>query len=792
MKKSLLFLILFQQMVYGQQAWRPVVDHIDDFDRCSLGEAVQAGRNQIIVRNGHVFMFNVERATYPYAASHFAMAKYSDGHWQSIDSPFWYDDNALGSWLDCTVDYNETPYLFFNDVDGVNKAVVKKYDGNNWVDVGGGPVSTTTSTLLNIAVGTDNQPVIMYRESDMIKFKKFDGANWNLLSQTAQFIPYTDISLTLDNNNVPYVVSNYQVGNTYNCFIRKFNGSAWEEVGITGFSDKGKSLVFDNSNIPYMCLDTTIMKFTGSAWEEIPDQDLDPNTSTAWIGQMYFGSSNELYVGYIGSPLFSSLQYFYVRKLVNGTWQPVLTNDLMYDKVYTIEGDTVYRLYYSTSTYPHVTQKIGEQWVELSGFTNFSSSTSLTSPSSPDSEILSHDFSICNGFPMLAYLQGGKVSVRRFIDGEWNYLGPPSFSENSVQEAKISSGTDGKIYVAYNNKLSSTLSDTKMTVRKLTDSGWEAVGPVNFSLSAGEQFDFKLNHANEPYVLYMSGRIQKFDGTNWVYVGDSAYTGDMPARLAFDANDVPYIVFRDPSNTSRIAVKKLNGNVWEYVDQPGLAAYPNAALPRIIFDSANTLYIGFADTPGRLLHVKKFNGTNWESVGPETLTTDKTTQFELAVDHNDVPYIAYNQLDHASRREANVKKFNGTDWEFVGEPNFSPSSVNEIKIDFTTNNTPLVAYRSFAGIIARYFGDENALATEEFPSAVRPKIAIAPNPVTNSFSIVTDETVEDVSVFDMLGKKMSVAYAAPDTIDASSLQTGFYIVKIKTANAVYSQKIVKR
>lgn len=384
------------------------------------------------------------------------------------------------------------------------------------------------------------------------------------------------------------------------------------------------------------------------------------------------------------------------------------------------------------------------------------------------------------------------------VNDSWINLGTADISESEVNRVMIKAGTDGKIYLAYNNQISSTLSDTKLTVKQLLPTGsWQPVGPVNFSLSAGAQFDFKLSNANEPYVLYMSGRVQKFDGANWVFVGGSAFTGDVPARLALDSNDVPFIAYRDLSNSGHIAVKKLNGDVWEYVDQAGLAAYIGQQYhPRILFDSSNNLYLGFTDSTLKV-HIKKLNGGVWESVGPEFFTNGKTDQYEIAADHNNILHVVYNELEDSFRSRAKVKKFNGTDWEFVGEPNFSPTSIVQGKIDFLENNTPIVSYSAFNGIRTnintRYFGASNALSVNS-PHLVlgSQKWLLTPNPVKITFSIDGNDPIQSLEIYALTGKKVQSENENFKNIDVSPLSSGIYIVKVKTNSGTASLKLVKQ
>ncbi|TDP61103.1 T9SS type A sorting domain-containing protein [Flavobacterium dankookense] len=777
--KIIILFLLVQSICLGQETWRPLGD--DDFNRATCGTATLVGRNPIIIKNDHVFLSNIESADYLSTNYRFSIGKFNGSQWEHLDFPFLFSSIPQ---IDVAVDNNEVPYVIFNNNITNNLPIVKKYENGNWIDVGLG-IATVTSSFLNINIGTDNLPQILFQEGNTIKLKKFDGNNWNLISQTTEFIPYTSISLELDNNNVPYVLTNYQVGTTANCFVKKFNGSAWEEVGITGFSENGSSLVFDNLNSPHLIVGLSIKKFNQSTWENLtlPCLACGYPFSVGQLTKFYFNNSNILHVGYIQN--YFSNPTFYIAKLIDGAWQNVLSNSYQANRIFTVSGDSSYHVNSTHFLSPDVNKITDVQSTLLGG----SSSISLSGN-------YAYDFSICNGIPLLAYKgfnTNGKATVKMFVNDNWTNIGALQISENEIQNVMVKSGTDGNIYIAYNNKLSSTESDTKLTVKKLTTAGWEAVGPVNFSLSAGAFFDFKLSNTNEPYVLYMSGRVQKFDGTNWVYVGGSAYTGDQPARLAIDTNNLPYIAYQDSSNNGSIAVKTINGNVWEYVDQENLTSY--TANPRIVIDASNTIYLGYTDAALKV-HIKKLNNGLWESVGPELFNNGKTDQFEMAVDHNNVLYVIYNELQNNFRREAKVKRFNGTDWEFVGEPNFSPASIFLGKIDFLENNTPIVSYSARENnspfIYTKFFGETNALSVNDYPSFnEKTKWILSPNPAKNTFSIEGNDEIQSLEIYEITGKKLKTEQTNFKNIDILYLRPGIYIVKIKSNDMTKTIKLLK-
>ena len=72
-------------------------------------------------------------------------------------------------------------------------------------------------------------------------------------------------------------------------------------------------------------------------------------------------------------------------------------------------------------------------------------------------------------------------------------------------------------------------------------------------------------------------------------------------------------------------------------------------------------------------------------------------------------------------------------------------------------------------------------------------ISIYPNPVINSFIILSPLKIEKVEIFNVLGQKSSVHNVKSNTVDISTLSKGIYILKVYQENAkVATKKIIKK
>ena len=72
-------------------------------------------------------------------------------------------------------------------------------------------------------------------------------------------------------------------------------------------------------------------------------------------------------------------------------------------------------------------------------------------------------------------------------------------------------------------------------------------------------------------------------------------------------------------------------------------------------------------------------------------------------------------------------------------------------------------------------------------------ISIYPNPVINSFKILSPLKIEKVEIFNVLGQKSSIQNLKSNTVDVSTLSKGIYILKVYQENAkVTTKKFIKK
>lgn len=259
---------------------------------------------------------------------------------------------------------------------------------------------------------------------------------------------------------------------------------------------------------------------------------------------------------------------------------------------------------------------------------------------------------------------------------------------------------------------------------------WQDVGTSgNLSSGTSSYNNLAIDAQGNYYVSYYDvavskGSVQKFNGTSWSYVGGAAgvTTGSATySSLSVDSSGKLYYTNQWAYPNSGMEVRKFDGGVW-------------SQLPNVF--SATTNYQASAVAPNGDLFaygsvdsgtVKRYVNGTWEQVGPtgvaggvpynaemvigtngkvyvcqnasgvkvfeNSLTASSTdawtlvggasvgTTFtegvnatsDIAIGADNKLYVVYSS-NAANNRRLNVKKFNGTDWEQVGDVNFGISN----------------------------------------------------------------------------------------------------------------------
>ncbi len=130
----------------------------------------------------------------------------------------------------------------------------------------------------------------------------------------------------------------------------------------------------------------------------------------------------------------------------------------------------------------------------------------------------------------------------------------------------------------------------------------------------------------------------------------------------------------------------------------GVAGFSNAVAdyPFIAVNPlTNEPYVVFRDS-GHYAKatVMKYNGTNWDTVGNREFSAGIVDCPSMAFDRTGIPYVTY--MDWTVGKKITVMKFDGSNWVYLGNPGFSDTAVSYNSIAIDSNGIPYVTFRDVA------------------------------------------------------------------------------------------------
>ncbi len=224
------------------------------------------------------------------------------------------------------------------------------------------------------------------------------------------------------------------------------------------------------------------------------------------------------------------------------------------------------------------------------------------------------------------------------------------------------------------------------------------------------RYDIAVDANNTPYVVVLQEdskaiNLMKYDGSSWVSASPDITSSSeiVTFSLKFDNNNAVYVeysIYNVAGNNSIRTIVKLEENSWLPLGEPQTVSYTSVRTDEILqFDNQNTPYIVNMEGPGnddKTLSVVKYNGTDWEKVGDDLVTSKGVTglAYALGIDNNDIPYIAisfkYPNESYSSRYNEVIKKFDGNSWEPVIDESklAEDESISQYALTFDANNVP--------------------------------------------------------------------------------------------------------
>lgn len=129
---------------------------------------------------------------------------------------------------------------------------------------------------------------------------------------------------------------------------------------------------------------------------------------------------------------------------------------------------------------------------------------------------------------------------------------------------------------------------------------------------------------------------------------------------------------------------------WSVVGKQGLSD-GGTSFNRLAIDRNNIPYIAYVDLASNgKITVKSYDGTNWTTVGAQAFSASKVKDVCIAMSSNNTPFVAYSDLSYGHK--AVVQRFDGNNWQLVGVPGFSAGRADYLSFAIDVHDVPYVAF----------------------------------------------------------------------------------------------------
>ncbi len=192
-----------------------------------------------------------------------------------------------GYHLDITIASNGTPYVSYMDITNDAKGICKKWDGTNWVTVGGSPFTASqVAVWTKVTTNSNDQPVVLYGTGTgnngpfYSNVTEFNGTNWTVIGGgdiDSSKATYFTHSFTIGANGNIYVGITGDLG-SHQLNVYEWNGSSWTLIGenISGGATYNSSIALDLQGKPVIGFrdeseggKTTVMRFDNNQWTTV-------------------------------------------------------------------------------------------------------------------------------------------------------------------------------------------------------------------------------------------------------------------------------------------------------------------------------------------------------------------------------------------------------------------------------------------------------------------------------------------------------------------------------------------
>ncbi len=211
----------------------------------------------------------------------------------------------------------------------VRTVVVVQAISREWINLGEGP-NIYSNHKLPMGIDNSGLPYVAYMDpeiSSKARVSKFNGINWETIGEPISGIIQ---SIAVDSNDIPYVTIFNGEPNAYYLTVQKYENNIWDTVGSvidSPYYIPKAVITFDKNNTPYISYGLSlsdlsqnegyVKKFNGSAWDDVGSRIL--GTSQIY---MNFDSTNTLNITYTDYSDYENTGIkTFIKKIDGNSWQ---------------------------------------------------------------------------------------------------------------------------------------------------------------------------------------------------------------------------------------------------------------------------------------------------------------------------------------------------------------------------------------------------------------------------------------------------------------------------------------
>lgn len=319
---------------------------------------------------------------------------------------------------------------------------------------------------------------------------------------------------------------------------------------------------------------------------------------------------------------------------------------------------------------------------------------------------------------------GSALKVMKYENDEWISVGSSIGTPDSHFGFDIDN--EGTPWIAFND----ISNGTKCIVRKFDGNSWVNAGDA-VSVGAARNVYLECDNNGIPHVAFYEqtmntqGFVYKYENTEWQMLGDGPIDPGVALffDIKFNEQNTPYLLWSlAPSGYSFYSrVSKFENNEWSEIGGGDISENTTYFQHSLAINSENQIAVSLCETSDNQLNTYLFTGSEWEKISPEGLTGEYVS---LEYDNNDELFWGFQNSAQGS--QTSVMKYDGTNWTSVGPATISGTSKNQ-SLGFNNNNEPYIAYsdedhNGFTTVKA-YLASETAIAvidplSIEFPETI--------------------------------------------------------------------------